>query len=114
MEEDVKILKLFKAYKIDSTPRYSNQFTNTMASLGSLIPPNPHQHIQYVEFVTIKDSSLNSPLSSPLSKASIDEIQLSLKTCDRSNFMSTSSGMVYLHICHLMRSMLSRIMLLST
>lgn len=39
------LLKHFKILKIDSTPRSLNHFTNTMASLGSLIPPNPHRCI---------------------------------------------------------------------
>jgi len=43
--EEVVILKFYKSYKIMSTPRSSNRFANTMASLGSLIPPNPHQRI---------------------------------------------------------------------
>lgn len=42
IEDFVKILKHFKSYKIKSDPRSSNQCLDTMASLGSLIPPNHH------------------------------------------------------------------------
>lgn len=50
----LKLLKLFKSYKIDRDPRSSNLCVDTMASLGSLIPPNSHRHIQHVEIVTLK------------------------------------------------------------
>lgn len=41
----VNLFKHFKIFKIKSTLRSSNHFTDTMASLGSLILPNLHQYI---------------------------------------------------------------------
>ena len=58
----VNLLKWFKTYKIEAAPRSSNRFADTMASLGSLIPLNPHRHIQHVEVVTMKESIIKSPL----------------------------------------------------
>lgn len=51
-----------------------------MVSLGSLIPPNLHQHIQHVEIMTLKESTLNAPLPQSLSLASINEIII--EPCD--------------------------------
>lgn len=45
-----------------------------MASLGSLIPQNPHHQVQHVEIVTMKESILKSPLPQSLPSASISEI----------------------------------------
>lgn len=44
-EEAINLLKCAKFYKIEFAPRSSNHFIKTMASLGLLIPPNPHQYI---------------------------------------------------------------------
>ena len=45
-----------------------------MVYLGSLISPNPHQHIQHVEIVTFKESTLKAPLPQSLPSASVNEI----------------------------------------
>lgn len=75
-EEIVRLLKFFKSYKIESSPISYNHFMDTMAYLGSLIPPKPHQHIQHVEILTLKESYVNSSLPFPLIEASIDEISV--------------------------------------
>lgn len=72
----LKLLKLFKAYKIEAAPRSSNQFASTMVSLGSLIPPNPHRCIQHVEIVILKEFVLKSPLPQGLPLASVNEITM--------------------------------------
>jgi len=72
----LELLKLFNSYKIEKNPRSSNWFVDTMVSLGSLIPPNPHRHIQHVEIVILKESTLKSPLPQGLSSISINEITI--------------------------------------
>lgn len=47
-----------------------------MASLRSLILPNPHRCIHYVEIMTLNESSLNMYSPSPLVEASISEISI--------------------------------------
>lgn len=41
----LKLLKWFNVYNIEETLRSSNRFVNTMASLGLIIPLNPHRKI---------------------------------------------------------------------
>lgn len=38
----INLFNNFKIFKIESTPKSSNHFADTMAFLGSLILPNPH------------------------------------------------------------------------
>lgn len=52
----------------------SKQFANTMTSLCLFILTNSHRHIQYVEIVTLKESTLNSALPQGLSSISVNEI----------------------------------------
>lgn len=110
----IKLLKFSKTYRIDYALRYSNQFANTMASLGSLIPPNPHQCIQHVEVMTIKESSLCHLHFPPSLKLVSMRFSLSLDTYGTSNFMITLNGMPCLPTCFPMRRMLSKILVLST
>lgn len=39
---ELSLLKWFKAYKIEAIPESSNNFVDTIVSLGLLIPPNSH------------------------------------------------------------------------
>lgn len=73
-EEVINLLKLFNTYKIESTPRSSNYFEDTIASLGLLIPHYPHRWIQHMKIMSLNDSSLNLSSPSPLVEASINEI----------------------------------------
>lgn len=70
----LNLLKWFMDYKIESTPRSSNQVLDTMVSLGSLITPNPHQHIQHVEIMILKEPILKIPLPQGLQSTSINDI----------------------------------------
>jgi len=70
----LSLLKVFKAYKIEMVARLSKWFVDTMVSVGSLIPPNPHRHIQHVNIVILKESTLKTPFPQDLSFALINEI----------------------------------------
>jgi len=52
------LLSLLPKYKIQVTPRSSNRFVDAMASIGSLIPQNPHQRNIHIEVVQIMESTL--------------------------------------------------------
>jgi len=52
------LLSLLIKYEIQETPRSNNRFANAMASIGSLIPQNPHHQNIHIEIVQITKSAL--------------------------------------------------------
>ena len=69
-------LEYFKAYDLKVTPRSSNHFTNTMVSLGSLIPQHPFRQVTHMEVITMYNSSLDVQLYHKLMS-----LMLYLRTC---------------------------------
>ena len=52
------LLSLLIKYEIQATPRSNNRFVDAMASIGSLIPQNPHHRNIHIEIVQITKSNL--------------------------------------------------------
>lgn len=56
------LLKYFKAYDLEVTPRLSNHFADMMASLESLITQHHFRQVNHLEVITMYKSSLDVPL----------------------------------------------------
>lgn len=52
------MLQSFEKYDLEEAPRSTNRFIDVMASIGSLIPENPHQQTIHIEIIQITQLSL--------------------------------------------------------